>query len=188
MKESENKNSDNLDENLDELHLTVKEAAKYIDESAGVVRNWLRELKSHIPTIQGENGYHYFNRPALERLLLIKQLSREQNYSIKQIIYHFNSNGKSVKPEQKTEVSDLILKDLKVIKDKLDLQEQFNQVLVKQLEKQQQHIEQQQNQILEFNKNNERLLSFQESQQVHQETAATSHKKGLFSRLLRRSK
>ena len=95
-----------------------------------MVRNWLRELKSHIPTIQGENGYHYFNRPALERLLLIKQLSREQNYSIKQIIYHFNSNGKSIKPEPKTEVSDLILKDLKVIKDKLDLQEQFNQVLV----------------------------------------------------------
>lgn len=180
----------NLDENLEEeLHLTVKEAAKYIGESAGVVRNWLRELKSHIPTIQGENGYHYFNRPALERLLLIKQLSREQNYSIKQIIYHFNSNGKSVKPEPRTEVSDLILKDLKVIKEKLEMQEQFNQVLIKQLDKQQQFMDHQQKQILDSNKNNGQFLfSLQESQKVHQETAATSRKKGLFSWLLRQSK
>ncbi|AZV45675.1 hypothetical protein BAOM_p022 (plasmid) [Peribacillus asahii] len=183
MSESENQRSENLDENLEEVRLTVKEAAKYIDESPGVVRNWLRELKSHIPTIQGENGYHYFDKPALERLLLIRKLSREQNYSIKQIEYHFATGGKGVKPEPNPEVSDLILKDLQVIKDKLELQEQFNQVLVKQLEKQQQHIEHQQKQISDYlNKRDEQfLLAFQESRQAEQELAANQKKKGIFS-------
>jgi hypothetical protein len=41
----------NYSENIDDLRLTAKEAAEYIDESPGVIRNWLRELKTHIPTI-----------------------------------------------------------------------------------------------------------------------------------------
>jgi hypothetical protein len=52
-------------EKLEGMRLTVKEAAKQVNESPGVIRNWLRELKAYIPTIQGENGYHYFNKPAL---------------------------------------------------------------------------------------------------------------------------
>jgi hypothetical protein len=69
------------------------------------------------------------------------------------------------------------------------MQEQFNQVLIQQLEKQQQCMDHQQKQILDSNKNNgQLLLSLQKLQKVHQETAATLRKKGLFSWLLRRSK
>ncbi|WP_169818575.1 MerR family transcriptional regulator [Domibacillus iocasae] len=68
---------ENIPENLEDLRLTVKEAAKYVNESPGVVRNWLRELKSYIPTMQGDNGYHYFDQRALERLMLIRQLNRD---------------------------------------------------------------------------------------------------------------
>lgn len=185
MNESENQRSENIDGNLGEIRLTVKEAAKYINESTGVIRNWLRELKSHIPTIQGENGYHYFDKPALERLLLIRQLSREQNYSIKQIEYHLATGGQDVKPEPTPEVSELILKELQVIKDKLELQEQFNQVLVKQLEKQQQHMDHQQKQTSEsLDKREEQLLlAIQETQKSRQEVATATIKKGFFSRL-----
>ena len=178
---------DNLDENLDDLRLTVKEAAKYINESPGVIRNWMRELKSHIPSIQGENGYHYFDKRALERLLLIRQLSREQNFSIKQIEYYFSTGGKSVKPEPKTEVSELILKDLKTIKEKLELQENFNKVLVRQLEQQQNHIQNQQKHIKdEMDKRNEQvLIALRESRKVQPEIAATKvqKKKGFFARM-----
>jgi DNA-binding transcriptional MerR regulator len=187
MSETSNKGTDNLDDNLDELQLTVKEAAEYINESAGVVRNWMRELKPYIPTIKGENGYHYFDKQSLERLLLIKQLSREQNYSIKQIEFHFISNGKQIKPEPKPEASELILKELQVIKEKLDLQEQFNKVLVNQLEKQQQHIDSQQKQISDSlnNRDEQLLLAIKESQQVQKEIAS-SHKKGFFARLFQK--
>ncbi|MFI9225279.1 MerR family transcriptional regulator [Peribacillus frigoritolerans] len=189
MNESENQRSNNNDENLDELRLTVKEAAKYINESPGVIRNWMRELKPHILTIQGENGYHYFDKPAIERLLLIRQLSRDQNYSIKQIEYHFATGGKPVRPEPNAEASDLILKDLKVIKDQLELQKEFNATLVQQLKKQQQHMDTQQQYITEsLNKRDEQLLlAFKESQQARQEAATTkekeSEKKGFFSRM-----
>ncbi|WP_070874381.1 helix-turn-helix domain-containing protein [Bacillus sp. UMB0893] len=191
MNETENQRSDKLDEDLEELRLTVKEVAKHINESPGVIRNWMRELKTHIPTIQGENGYHYFDRPALERLLLIRKLSRDQNYSIKQIEYHFASGGKDIKPEPTPEASEVILKDLKDIKEQLDLQREFNEVLVQQLKKQQMHMENQQKYITDsLNKRDEQLmLAFRESQQARQETAAasqetpdTKQKKGFFSR------
>lgn len=60
MHDSENIPSENLDENLEDILLTVKEAAKYVDESPGVIRNWMRELKTHIPTIQGDNWLSLF--------------------------------------------------------------------------------------------------------------------------------
>jgi DNA-binding transcriptional MerR regulator len=185
LSETTDRGSENLNDNLDELNLTVKEAAEHINESAGVVRNWMRELKQYIPTVKGENGYHYFNKPALERLLLIKQLSRDQNYSIKQIEYYFLSDGKSVKPEQKLETSEVILKDLQEIKSKLELQEQFNKVLVNQLEKQQQHIDNQQKQIADslLNRDEQLLIAIKESQQVHRETSTSTQKKGFFTRL-----
>ncbi|WP_375143435.1 MerR family transcriptional regulator [Domibacillus sp. A3M-37] len=91
--------SENLSENLEDMRLTVKEAANYVNESPGVVRNWLRELKSYIPTMQGDNGYHYFDQRALERLMLIRQLNRDQHYSIKQIEYYFATGEIPVKPE-----------------------------------------------------------------------------------------
>ena len=178
-------NEDLCSEKLDDLRLTVKQAAKYVNENPGVIRNWLRELKSFIPTIQGDNGYHYFNQSALERLLLVKQLSREQNYSIKQIEYHLATGGKDLKPEPTPEASEIILKDLSIIKNKLELQEQFNQVLVKQLEKQQQHMDHQSKNFKDYIEKHEelRLIAYNESQKNQQEAAATSQKKSFFARL-----
>lgn len=186
MHDSENIPSENLDENLEDILLTVKEAAKYVDESPGVIRNWMRELKMHIPTIQGENGYHYFDRPALERLLLIRQLNREQNYSIKQIEYHFSTGGKVLNSEPTPEAAELILKDLQVIKYQLEHQRKFNETLVQQLKKQQHHIDHQQKYITDsLTKRDEQLLlAFQETQQQKEEVAAaaTLVKKGFLSK------
>lgn len=178
-------NEDLCSEKLDELRLTVKQAAKYVNENPGVIRNWLRELKSYIPTIQGENGYHYFNQSALERLLLVKKLSREQNYSIKQIEYHLATGGEILKPEQTPEASEKILKDLSVIIEKLEMQDQFNQVLVQQLKQQQQHMDHQSKEIKDYREKNEeiRLIAYNETQKNQQEAAATSQKKGFFARL-----
>jgi DNA-binding transcriptional MerR regulator len=140
MTQTQDQRAENLSENLEEMRLTVKEAAKHVNESPGVVRNWMRELKSYIPTAQGENGYHYFDKPALERLLLICQLNREQNYSIKQMEYYFATGETRIKPEAVNEVSDDIRKDLNNIMEQLKLQEQFNQALATKLDEQQQYI------------------------------------------------
>lgn len=185
LPETEDIRSENINENVDDLRLTVKEAAQYVKENPGVIRNWLRELKTYIPTIQGENGYHYFDKSALERLLLVKKLSREQNYTIKQIEYHLATGGKDLKPEPTPEASEIILKELLVIKEKLELQEQFNQVLVKQLEKQQQHMDHQYKKFTESIEKQEeqRLIAQQEVQKNQKEAAAASQKKGFFARL-----
>ncbi|WP_309143159.1 MerR family transcriptional regulator [Domibacillus sp. A3M-37] len=71
-----------------------------------------------MPTVQGGNGYHYFDQRALERLMLIRQLNRDQNYSIKQIEYYFATGEIPVKPEpMKGEASDEIQKNLSAIMD-----------------------------------------------------------------------
>lgn len=188
LTETEDVRSEDKSENVEDLRLTVKEAAKYVKENPGVIRNWLRELKSYIPTIQGENGYHYFDQSALERLLLVKKLSREQNYTIKQIEYHLATGGKDLKPEPTPEASEIILKELLVIKEKLELQEQFNQVLIKQLEKQQQYMEYQNSQKENITDSiekqvDQRLIAYEEAQKNQLEAAATSPKKGFFARL-----
>lgn len=191
LSEPTNLSSDNLNENNDEnfetMKLTIKEAAQYIGESTGVIRNWMRELKPHIPAKQGENGYHYFDKVALERLQLIRKMSREQNYSLKQIHYHFSSGGKAIKPEPQIEASELILQELTSIKEQLDLQNQFNQALVQMLNDQQEYITQ------SLNKRDQQLLeSIKASQQARIETAATkenvNEKKGFFGRMFSKRK
>ncbi|MCP3763722.1 helix-turn-helix domain-containing protein [Domibacillus sp. A3M-37] len=99
MTQIEDQRVENPAENLEETSLMVKETAKYVNESPGVIRNWMRELKTHVPAVQGENGYNYFNQPALKRLALICQLNRELGYSLKQIEYYLTTGGKKVKPE-----------------------------------------------------------------------------------------
>lgn len=81
--ETENQGSNNMKENQSNMSLTVKEAVIHITEGPYVIRNWLRELGSHIDTKKGNNGYHYFNKEAIEQLLLIQKLIREQGYSLK---------------------------------------------------------------------------------------------------------
>jgi DNA-binding transcriptional MerR regulator len=169
MTQTKGQSAGNLSENLEDMRLTVKEAAKYVNESPGVVRNWIRELKSYIPTIQGENGYNYFDKPALERLMLIRQLNRDQNYSIKQIEYYFATGEIPVKPEpMKDEASDEIQKNLSAIIDRLERQEQFNQALVMKLDEQQHYIKE------SLNKRDQLLL---ESLKASQEAKKAEVKK-----------
>jgi len=140
MSESENQGLTNMGENQSDPSLTVKEAAQHIDESPHVLRNWMRELKSHIHTIKGENGYHYFNKEAIERLLLIQKLTREQGYSLKQIEYYLATGEDPLKPEQEPEKENKLETDLQELKDSFKKQEQFNQALLQKLEEQNQYI------------------------------------------------
>lgn len=123
--------------------LSVKEAAEYIKESPGVVRNWLRELKSFIPTIIGNHGYRYFDQEGLEMLLEVQKLRKEQNLSLSQIADKLSSSEQLSIPSQ-SDTTEKIQQDIQSIKEKLDLQVNFNQVLVQQLKKQQEHIDEQQ--------------------------------------------
>lgn len=126
--------------------LSVKEAAEYINEGPGVVRNWLRELKTLIPVIIGENGYRYFDQKSLDILVKVKQMRNEKQMSLRQIEDELTSPVPASIPIA-TEATEKILQDLQTIKEELELQKNFNQVLVQQLKKQQEHIEFQQQHI-----------------------------------------
>lgn len=175
LSDTEKQTTEKLNEKQSEFSLTVKEAAKHIGESPYVIRNWMRELKKHIPTNQGENGYHYFDQKAIERLLLIKELNRDRGYSLKQIEFYLTT-GENPKPEKPPE--DQTLKELKLISDQLKLQEEFNKALIQRLDQQQQYI------VDSLNKRDQQLLeALKESRQARIEAATTQQKKGFFSRL-----
>lgn len=129
-------------------HLSVKEAAEYIEESPGVVRNWLRELKTQIPTIVGKHGYRYFDQSGLEVLKKVQQLRRDENLSLAEIADKLSpaKELQSLPPtlSANSDTAERILQDLNTIKEQLELQVNFNQVLVQQLKKQQEHIDEQQ--------------------------------------------
>ncbi len=127
--------------------LSVKEAAEYIEEGPGVVRNWLRELKTLIPVIIGENGYRYFDQKSLDILVKVKKLRNEKQMSLRQIEDELTSPVPTSIPIA-TDATEKILQDLQAIKEELALQKNFNQVLVQQLKKQQEHIERQQEHIV----------------------------------------
>lgn len=127
--------------------LSVKEAAEYIEEGPGVVRNWLRELKTLIPVIIGENGYRYFDQKSLDILVKVKKLRNEKQMSLRQIEDELTSPVPTSIPIA-TDATEKILLDLQAIKEELALQKNFNQVLVQQLKKQQEHIERQQEHIV----------------------------------------
>lgn len=174
LNESEKQTVQDLHEKQSEFSLTVKEAAKHIEESPYVIRNWMRELKGHIPTNQGDNGYHYFDKKAIERLFLIKELIRDRGYSLKQVEYYLSTgeNPKSEKPPE-----DQVLKQLKLITEQLKLQEDFNKVLVQRLDQQQQYI------VESLNKRDQQLLeALKESREMRLE-ATEQQKKSFFSRL-----
>jgi len=130
----------------EEKLLSVKEAAEYIEEGPGVVRNWLRELKTLIPVVIGENGYRYFDQKSLDILVKVKQMRNEKQMSLRQIEDELTSPVPASIPIA-TDATEKILQDLQTIKEELELQKNFNQVLVQQLKKQQEHIERQQEQI-----------------------------------------
>jgi len=131
----------------EEKLLSVKEAAEYIEEGPGVVRNWLRELKTLIPVVIGENGYRYFDQKSLDILVKVKQMRNEKQMSLRQIEDELTSPVPASIPIA-TDATEKILQDLQTIKEELELQKNFNQVLVQQLKKQQEHIERQQEHIV----------------------------------------
>ncbi|ALA55239.1 helix-turn-helix domain-containing protein [Shouchella clausii] len=171
MSRNEKLDHENIKEKQSDLSLTVKEAANHIGETPYVIRNWLRILKGHIPTTQGENGYHYFNEEAVERLLLIKQLSRDQGYSLKQIEYYLATGDDPLKPEKPPE--DAILIELKAINEHIKLQKEFNQALVQKLEQQQHYID-----TSLARRDNQLLESIRELQKARIETAAVKQEQG----------
>lgn len=68
----------------------------------------------YILTKQGENGCHYFDQKAIERLLFIKELSRDRCYSIKQNEYYL-STGQNPKPEKSPEDVDRVKIDQRAL-------------------------------------------------------------------------
>lgn len=181
MSENENQGLDNMHENPDDLSLTVKEAAQQVQESPHVIRNWMRELKNHIQTKKGGNNYHYFNQEAIERLLLIKTLIREQGYSLKQVNYFLSTGEDPLIPEETPEQQNKVLDDLQEIKVKLEKQEQFNQALLKKLEEQNQYIND------SINRRDKQLLNaMRQMTQTRLETSATSEKKSFWTRLFKK--
>jgi DNA-binding transcriptional MerR regulator len=155
--------------------LSVKEAAEYIEEGPGVVRNWLRELKTLIPVIIGENGYRYFDQKSLDILVKVKQLRNDKQMSLRQIEDELTSPVPTSIPIA-TDATEKILQDLQTIKEELELQKNFNQVLVQQLKKQQEHIERQQEHIVS-QENKITLLENPIIQQEIEENLAKSRKK-----------
>ncbi|WP_312098216.1 MerR family transcriptional regulator [Niallia sp.] len=157
--------------------LSVKEAAEYIGEGPGVVRNWLRELKTLIPVIIGENGYRYFDQRSLDILVKVKELRNEKQMSLRQIEDELTSPVPTSIPIA-TDATEKILQDLQTIKEELELQKNFNQVLVQQLKKQQEHIERQHDHIISQEKKIT-LLENPITQQDKEESLAKSRKKKL---------
>jgi len=182
VSDSKNQGESELTENIGELPLTVKEAAAYIEESPYVVRNWMRELKEYIPTKKGDNNYHYFDQEALERLILIKKLNREQNYSIKQIAHYLATDGQAFKPEPEPNLSEEILKELGEMSGQLKQQEKFNEMLIKKLDEQNQYIER------KLNERDKMLMeslrsTLEQTKQLAASKEDERKKKGLFKRL-----
>lgn len=184
LSESENQGSDNMNENKGEMLLTVKEAAQHINESPHVIRNWMRELKNHIQTKKGDNNYHYFDKVAIERLMLIQKLTREQGYSLKQVEYYLATGDDPLQPETKPENDNEILNELQELKKKFEKQEQFNEALLQKLEEQNQYINE------SINKRDQQLLdTMNEIQHAKIEaSAAEEKKKGFWSRLFSKNK
>ncbi len=183
LNENENQSSEKVSDDLEDISLTVKEAAKYIGETPHVVRNWLRELKSHVPTNKGENGYHLFDRNAIEQLLLIQQLSREQGYSLKQIEHHLATGGEYIaNTEPAPNATDKIMEKLDSVSEQLQQQQQFNQALLEKLEEQRQSNEEYKRYIAEsLDKRDQQLLeTLEESRAAKQEAAAESKEKKSF--------
>ena len=105
--------------NLIKTELTIKEVSNIIDETPHIIRNWLKELKDYIPVHKNEAGYNVFDDEALERIKLIKQLHRDQNYSIKQIQHYFATGGESYKPTPSKGTDELLAEEMKTMREEI---------------------------------------------------------------------
>ena len=188
MDKSENQGDKKIDKDLDEKLLTVKEVANLLDETPNVIRNWMKELKRHIPTVKNESGYNVFGEEAIKRLKEIQHLHRDRNYSIKQVEHYYDTSGDAYKPLDKEtfdakfadEIKEL-REHIKSLKEHSEQQEAFNKALIQKLEEQTNYI----NDRLE--ERDKRLMeSIREVQEVKKLVAPAKEeekKKGFFARL-----
>ncbi|MFK4311050.1 DNA-binding transcriptional MerR regulator [Bacillus sp. RC242] len=189
-------------ENSGYIAMTVKEVALCLDESPNVIRNWMKELKTYIPLEKNESGYNIFDEKALEQMKMVKQLHREQNYSIKQIEHYFATGGESIKPVPSKEAGEILAEELKSLKNDVskpgeilaeelkslkndvsklreysEKQEEFNKLLIEQLQKQQDYIDN------KLEKRDQKLLETIREVQETKSLTASTESKGFFARL-----
>lgn len=163
--------------------LTVKGVADELNESPHVIRNWLKDLKAHIPTEKGSNKYNYFDKEGIKKLSQIQSMFREQGYSIKQIDYYLATGEdplkiESIPPQEKNE----LLQKIDGIEESLKQQQEFYKALLDKFDKQQQYIDN------SIKVRDERLLEHLNNlQQAKLETAATKEK-GFLSRFFKKNK
>lgn len=186
MDKSDYSGLENQGENVDRL-LTIKEVANIIDETPNIVRNWMKELRDYIPLQKNDSGYNVFDAEALDRMKFIKQMHRDQNYSIKQIEHYFATGGESYKPTPKKGADELLAEEFRKMREEMQelreyakKQDEFNQALIARLTEQQQYIETK----LEV-RDQKLLASLKESMEVQKQIAASQEqqKKGIFQRL-----
>lgn len=188
MSESSNSSSEKGRDNIGVKLFTIKETSNILAETNHTVRHWMKELKDHIPLTKNESGYNVFNAEALERMKLIKQMKRDQNYTLKQIDHYFATGGEAYTPTPKKGTDELLSDELRSIKEELQhlrednaKQEAFNQSLVDALKQQQEYID---------NRMQERdiklMESLKESQETRKQIATAEEKKGWFDRLFGR--
>lgn len=84
----------NLPSDQSEILISISDLAKMLGESVYVLRNWIRDLRPHIPIYKNDNGHNLFNEEAVQVLSIIKQLHRNNGYSMKEIEYYLVTNGK----------------------------------------------------------------------------------------------
>jgi DNA-binding transcriptional MerR regulator len=137
--ESSNVGSKNIGENKSVPALKIKEVAVLLGETPDVIRNWLKEIGELIPHEKNDSGYKTFDEKGVETLRVIKQLTRNQGYTLRQIQHYLASGGKEFAPM--SEVPDTVKLELSDIRQLLEQQNEFNSALLDRLDQQQKYIE-----------------------------------------------
>lgn len=190
MDKNQNLGIDEDNKKLDKRLLTVKETANLLDETPNVVRNWMQELRTYIPLQKNEAGYNLFSPEAIEVMKQIKQLHRQQNYSIRQIQHYLATGGEAYQliPEKKAE--EILAEELQDMKKEIQelreysiKQTEFNEKLAEKLNQQHEYIKS------SLESRDQKLLeTMNEMQESKKEAIATEEtdkadQKGFFARL-----
>lgn len=120
---------------MEEVKLTVAQAAQQIGETVHTVRNWLKDFRPYIPVDKTPSGYNLFTQDGINALNKIKKMFREQNLSTKQIEAILSGAEKPTVPTQAEPID--------VIREMLDEQKRFNAELLVRLDEQNQRRDQQ---------------------------------------------
>lgn len=189
MDTSKKPSDETTNKNMDNVLLSVKEAATAIEETPNVVRNWIKQLRAYIPLKKDSNGYNLFDHEALETLMLIKELHRNRGYSVKQIEHYLATGGEIPKPPQ---IEEKLGEDINEMKQQLqelmkqnEQQSHFNEALIKKLDEQNQYIEKR------LNERDKMLMeslrtTLEQTKQIAASREEGTKKKGLFNRLFKK--